>query len=294
VKIQTLQIFQSVAEELNITKAALKLGYSQPTVTKHINALEDELGTMLLERKGGRYVLTVAGKKLYKHTVNILKELRDIKDISPAHTANFVVNFHGHDYYGFRYLIPAAIISYKRFPELLIRISGSTNDDTILKLLKNEIEIGIVTGNIVSSDLVAVQIGSESTCLCISAENYREHYDISDYFKHYPLVVDQSEHYNYYNMFKQSFHSPMIIDSNSDELVERSVLNHNCVGIVRSGRLEPYINSGKIVVIKELSKENINVVINKSNQYNKYINYLFETIVFQSNNSTKESRINLM
>ena len=31
---RTLQTFQVVAEELNFTKAAIKLNYSQPTVTK--------------------------------------------------------------------------------------------------------------------------------------------------------------------------------------------------------------------------------------------------------------------
>lgn len=48
---RTLQTFQVVAEELNFTKAAIKLNYSQPTVTKHIRSLEEHLGTILLEKR---------------------------------------------------------------------------------------------------------------------------------------------------------------------------------------------------------------------------------------------------
>lgn len=55
-EIRTLQTFLVVAEELNLTRAAIKLNYSQPTVTKHIKSLEDELGTVLLTKHNGKYV----------------------------------------------------------------------------------------------------------------------------------------------------------------------------------------------------------------------------------------------
>ena len=53
-EIRNLQTFQVVAEELNMTHSAIKLNYSQPTITKHIKSLEDELGTMLLDKKNGK------------------------------------------------------------------------------------------------------------------------------------------------------------------------------------------------------------------------------------------------
>ena len=49
---RTLQTFQVVAEELNFTKAAIKLNYSQPTVTKHIRSLEEHLDHFIRETQG--------------------------------------------------------------------------------------------------------------------------------------------------------------------------------------------------------------------------------------------------
>ena len=87
---RTLQTFQVVAEELNFTKAAIKLNYSQPTVTKHIRSLEEHLGTILLEKRRGKYVLTYAGEQLYKRAINILREVNLIEGIPSEYGKNSI------------------------------------------------------------------------------------------------------------------------------------------------------------------------------------------------------------
>ena len=44
----------------------------QPTLTGHIQSIENELGTVLLNRYGKSITLTEAGRILYSHAVNIL------------------------------------------------------------------------------------------------------------------------------------------------------------------------------------------------------------------------------
>ena len=52
-----------VAEYKNYTQAAKSLNLTQPAVSQHIHALENELGVRLFERLGNRLVLTRAGEK---------------------------------------------------------------------------------------------------------------------------------------------------------------------------------------------------------------------------------------
>lgn len=52
-----------VAEYRNYTQAAKSLNLTQPAVSQHIHALEDELGIKLFERSGNRLILTKAGEK---------------------------------------------------------------------------------------------------------------------------------------------------------------------------------------------------------------------------------------
>jgi len=54
-------IFLAVAEEGSMTKAALRLGLSQPAISYVIKKLEKELRAELLVREKGRMVLTQKG-----------------------------------------------------------------------------------------------------------------------------------------------------------------------------------------------------------------------------------------
>ena len=59
-RLEDLQYFQAIAEDLNIGRAALRLGLSQPALSKGLARLEAELGFRLFERTPKGVVLTRA------------------------------------------------------------------------------------------------------------------------------------------------------------------------------------------------------------------------------------------
>jgi DNA-binding transcriptional LysR family regulator len=70
--LRKLESFVSIVKHGSFTKAADELYLTQPTITGHIQSLENKLGTVLLNRNGKAISLTEAGQILYKHAVNIL------------------------------------------------------------------------------------------------------------------------------------------------------------------------------------------------------------------------------
>ncbi|MNE83830.1 HTH-type transcriptional regulator YofA [compost metagenome] len=64
-------MFQAVAEEGSISKAAQSLNYVQSNVTARIQQLEQELGTPLFYRHSRGITLTSAGQTLMEYTVRI-------------------------------------------------------------------------------------------------------------------------------------------------------------------------------------------------------------------------------
>ena len=77
--IRILSQFVTIAEELNITKAAEKLYMSQPPLSIQIKKLEDELDTKLFIRGKRHLQLTESGKLLYRHAKEIISLVKRLK-----------------------------------------------------------------------------------------------------------------------------------------------------------------------------------------------------------------------
>jgi len=67
-----MRYFLAVAEEGNFGRAAERLHMAQPPLSRHIRALEEELGTVLFERTPKGVELTAAGRTLMDEVPNLL------------------------------------------------------------------------------------------------------------------------------------------------------------------------------------------------------------------------------
>jgi len=71
-KITHYQVFVAIVETGSITKAALKLNYSAPAVSKQLSKLEQNVKVQLFHRSHKRLEITEAGKRFYKRCKDIL------------------------------------------------------------------------------------------------------------------------------------------------------------------------------------------------------------------------------
>ncbi|KOU44267.1 MULTISPECIES: LysR family transcriptional regulator [unclassified Streptomyces] len=72
-QLRQLNTFRTVAETLNITRAAERLNYAQSSVTEQIQSLEADLGVALFDRSGRRIRLTDAGNRLVEYAERMLQ-----------------------------------------------------------------------------------------------------------------------------------------------------------------------------------------------------------------------------
>jgi DNA-binding transcriptional LysR family regulator len=83
-----LQTFYILSKELNFTRAADKLGYTQSCITQHIKKLEEELGVSLFDRIGKKVTLTDVGSKLVPTAYKLLEISQDFHGISNETSSN--------------------------------------------------------------------------------------------------------------------------------------------------------------------------------------------------------------
>ena len=95
--IQMMREFVRLAETLNFTKTAKDFYISQPTLSRHLSAMESELGSSLLLRSTHAVELTEPGKIAYRHIKGIVESYdemdREIVFVTTGATGSFRLGF---------------------------------------------------------------------------------------------------------------------------------------------------------------------------------------------------------
>jgi LysR family hydrogen peroxide-inducible transcriptional activator len=84
VTLRQLRYLVAVADELHFGRAAEAANVSQPSLSAQIQALEEALGTQLVERTARRVLLTPAGAEVAARARDVLGAVRDLADVARA------------------------------------------------------------------------------------------------------------------------------------------------------------------------------------------------------------------
>ncbi|NIY93612.1 LysR family transcriptional regulator [Vibrio diazotrophicus] len=121
--IKALRYFVELVNEKSFTRASEKLFVTQPTISKMIRSLEEEVDQPLLHRQGRLFSLTDAGEIVYQRAQEILAqmsqldaELIDLNELKRGHLRLGIPPMVGHVYAGL-------IRQYRlRYPEVEMTI----------------------------------------------------------------------------------------------------------------------------------------------------------------------------
>lgn len=146
-EIRQLRSFRAVVREGSFTAAAKKLHMTQPAVSLHIKALEEELGARLLDRDGRGVRLTPAGTTLLEAADAALAHLQEaarrIKE-QQAPERGTVVLACG-DTVALHLLPPVLTRFRKLHPEAEIHVRNDGSRAILDLLLNREADVGVVT-----------------------------------------------------------------------------------------------------------------------------------------------------
>ena len=144
--LRQLEIFVKVAELNSFSRAAESLSLTQPTVSEHIRALEDEVGVRLLDRLGRGAAATRAGDLLLGHAGRILASKREavqaLERFQGRMTGELAVG--GSTIPG-EYVLPALVGRFKdKFPEISISLLIGDSRQVIEWVEEGRVELGVV------------------------------------------------------------------------------------------------------------------------------------------------------
>lgn len=141
-----LRYFVAVAEALSFTKGAEKLRLAQPSLTRQIRDLEEEIGVRLLDRTKQKVSLTDEGRSFLADAKRVLNLAEDIVEsvqrLSRREIGALNIGYLANLFYD---LLPVTLASFQRsYPTVSINLFDMTCGDQFRALEDGRIDLGFV------------------------------------------------------------------------------------------------------------------------------------------------------
>ena len=148
--LKQLRILKTVAIEKNFTKAAEILYISQPSLSKQLKNLEENLNILLIDRKKHTFFLTKNGQIFLQYAERILalceESYRIVLDLKNNDRDNLKIgtsNIIG------TYLLPQIITLFSRkYSQISFKIEINSTKFISKEILNNKVDIGLIEGKI--------------------------------------------------------------------------------------------------------------------------------------------------
>lgn len=143
--LRVLRYFLTVAREQSFTKAAIQLHITQPTLSRQLAALEEELGTTLLNRNGHNITLTNDGILLKRRALELIsledKIMDEFRDNSDEMVGTVTI---GCGEFATVEILAQICAEYKKkYPQVQIAIHTGTADVIYEMMNKGLVDVGM-------------------------------------------------------------------------------------------------------------------------------------------------------
>ena len=164
-ELRVLKYFLAVAREENITKAAETLHITQPTLSKQLMDLENEIGKKLFFRGNRKIALTQEGMLLQKRAEEIIelvsKTEKELDQSDDTISGDIYIGAGETDL--IRYVAKAAKNIQAKHPLVHFHIESGDAQSVYEQLDKGLIDFGVLFGNIDMTKYNSIEIPSKDT-----------------------------------------------------------------------------------------------------------------------------------
>ena len=164
-----LEVLVAVAQEKGFSRAAERLGRTQPAVSQAVRRLEVEIGAEVVDRSSKDGTLTDTGRVLYAYAQQLLNLRRDahnaMQELGNLQRGKVVI---AANEYTVTHLLPIVSTYRARYPQIKIEIKRSLASRIPAEILGRDAEIGVVTYRASQPGLTAITIARDGLALLVA------------------------------------------------------------------------------------------------------------------------------
>jgi LysR family transcriptional regulator for bpeEF and oprC len=153
-KLTAMQMFVRVVEKGSFSAVAKERGIGQPAVSKHISALENELGAELIYRTSRSITLTDPGRDFYESALRILDDLESAASrIGRGQTApKGLIRVTVPPTFARLHIVSKLPAFFAAYPDMAVEMAASESPATIIE---DGFDLAIHSGDLPDSTLIA-------------------------------------------------------------------------------------------------------------------------------------------
>ncbi len=195
-----LESFVTVVDTGSFTNAAKELGVSKSHISKQVSALENRLGSRLLNRTTRSLSLTAAGRAFYERCVEIIEHVDEAeRAVMQLQTQpKGVLRVSVPQTFGLKYISPAIADFLMEHPDLKI---DATFTDRRVDLISEGLDLVVRIGKLEDSSLAFRRLGNMNLVLCASPAFLESHGEPKT-----PDDLDPDDCFEYAYQLVQSLH----------------------------------------------------------------------------------------
>ncbi|BAU76178.1 LysR family transcriptional regulator [Metapseudomonas furukawaii] len=145
--LRQLQVFVSVAQQGNVSRAAESLSLSQSAASTSLTELERQSGCQLFDRAGKRLSLNALGRQLLPQAVALLDQAREIEDLLNGKSGFGSLDVGATLTVG-NYLATLLIGSFmQRHPECRVKLHVQNTAHIVQQIALHELDLGLIEGD---------------------------------------------------------------------------------------------------------------------------------------------------
>jgi DNA-binding transcriptional LysR family regulator len=254
---EQLKTFLHVCRLKSFSRAAEKLGVTQPAISAQIRSLEKEVGARLFDRDGGKVTFTAAGRlfepfaehclQCHSHIVMAVSELyrsaRGEVSVSASEATSL-------------YVLPPVFAEYKKqYTRVNLSIVRAEHLRSIEMVLNREVDFAIVSMPLKDPRLVVQPIHRDEIVLAVSPAHplaARPSIKVDEMLQFPMLLLKQGRQRTLLTNFFDSFDAqPRIaMEVDSSELLKRLIAAGLGMGFLPRANVQDDMHSGLLKVVK--------------------------------------------
>lgn len=253
--LQHLETFCRVVEEGGVTAAAQALNMSQPAVTKQLRALEDDMKSRLLERKGRRPQLTPAGELVYDYAKRVQQLIRECRTgVEGLEQPGKGLVTIGAVLTLALFTLPELLADYtRRNPLVKVHVKTGTIHQTVQMLLRGDIDLGFVTSPVNHDEVETIPLFRDPVVVVSGPKSQLPKELTVAHLNRLPMISFQKASkfraYLDYVLEQYGIHPNIIMEFDSHEAVKTMVALGFGIAMIPYSSVREDVAQGRLVTL---------------------------------------------